>query len=89
MKDSGETRAVDDVQSQGEEALHSTKALVRDMEHRFLLHHLKGMPVKSLARMEGCSDRAIRYNLAIARSICVKRWGSVGMSRVVGKGGTL
>lgn len=34
---------------------------------RFLLHHLEGIPVKSLARMEGCSDRAIKYSLAIAR----------------------
>lgn len=34
---------------------------------RFLLHHLEGVPVKLLARMEGCSDRASKYSLAIAR----------------------
>lgn len=34
---------------------------------RFLLHHLEEVPVRVLARMEGCSDRAIKYSLAIAR----------------------
>lgn len=34
---------------------------------RFLLHHLERVPVKGLARMEGCSDRAIKYSLALAR----------------------
>lgn len=34
---------------------------------RFVLHHLEDVPVKALARMEGCSDRAIKYSLAIAR----------------------
>lgn len=34
---------------------------------RFLLHHLECVPVKVIARMEGCSDRAIKYSLALAR----------------------
>ena len=34
---------------------------------RFLLHHLEQGPVKTLARIEGCSDRAIKYSLALAR----------------------
>ncbi len=34
---------------------------------RFLLHHLEQVPVKTLARIEGCSDRAIKYSLALAR----------------------
>ena len=34
---------------------------------RFLLHHLEQVPVKALARMEGCSDRAVKYSLALAR----------------------
>lgn len=34
---------------------------------RFLLHHLKQISVKSIARIEGCSDRAVKYSLALAR----------------------
>ena len=34
---------------------------------RFLLHHLEGLSVRTLARIEGCSDRAIKYSLALAR----------------------
>lgn len=34
---------------------------------RFLLHHLEGLPVKTVARLEGCSDRAVKYSLALAR----------------------
>lgn len=34
---------------------------------RFLLHHLEEVPVKVRARMEGYSDRAIKYSLVIAR----------------------
>ncbi len=34
---------------------------------RFLLHYLEQVPVKVLARMEGCSDRAVKYSLALAR----------------------
>ena len=34
---------------------------------RFLLHHLEGLSVRTLARIEGCSDRASKYSLALAR----------------------
>lgn len=34
---------------------------------RFLLHCLEGLSVKALAQLEGCSDRAIKYSLALAR----------------------
>lgn len=34
---------------------------------RFLLHYLGQLPVKAIACMEGCSDRAIKYSLALAR----------------------
>lgn len=34
---------------------------------RFLLHYLEELPIKVVARMEGCSDRAVKYSLALAR----------------------
>lgn len=46
------------------EALESLPLTAR---RRFLLHHLEGVPVKVLARLDGCSDRAIKYSLALAR----------------------
>ena len=46
------------------EALKSLPLVAR---RRFLLHHLEGLSVKALARLEGCSDRAIKYSLALAR----------------------
>ncbi|MEG0376217.1 MAG: sigma factor-like helix-turn-helix DNA-binding protein [Raoultibacter sp.] len=37
-------------------------------QKRFLMHHLIGLSIKQIAKLEGCSDRAIKYSLALARS---------------------
>ncbi|WP_245865063.1 RNA polymerase sigma factor [Eggerthella timonensis] len=34
---------------------------------RFLLRHLIDLPIKQIAQIEGCSERAIKYSLALAR----------------------
>lgn len=34
---------------------------------RFLLRHLVGMPTARIAEIEGCSDRAVRRSIGLAR----------------------
>ena len=36
-------------------------------QRRFLLRHLDSIPIKQIAQIEGCSERAIKYSLALAR----------------------
>lgn len=45
----------------------SLTMLPEAQRRRFLLHHLEGLPVKEVASLEGCSDRAVKYSLALAR----------------------
>ena len=37
-------------------------------QRRFLLRHLIGLPIKQIAQIEGCSDRAVKYSLSLARN---------------------
>lgn len=36
-------------------------------QRRFLLRYLDNIPIKQIAQIEGCSERAIKYSLALAR----------------------
>lgn len=36
-------------------------------QKRFLLHHLFGISIKRISEMDGCSERAVKYSLALAR----------------------
>lgn len=36
-------------------------------QKRFLLHHLIGLPIRCISEMDGCSERAVKYSLALAR----------------------
>lgn len=36
-------------------------------QRRFLLRHLIGLTIKQIAEIEGCSDRAVKYSLVLAR----------------------
>lgn len=56
------------MQRMDDEALGRALAALPEVQRRrFLLHHLEGLPVKAVARMESCSDRAVKYSLALAR----------------------
>lgn len=46
------------------EALRSIPAL---QQRRFLMRYLIGLPIKQIASIEGCSDRAVKYSIAVAR----------------------
>lgn len=37
-------------------------------QKRFLMRHLIGLPIKQIAKIEGCSERAVKYSLTLARN---------------------
>lgn len=50
------------------EKLKSTLRQLSDRQlRRFLLHDMLGYPIKQIAQIEGCSERAIDHSLSLAR----------------------
>jgi RNA polymerase sigma factor (sigma-70 family) len=47
-----------------QQALHSLPLI---QQKRFLLRHLIGLTIKQIAQLEGCSERAVKYSLKLAR----------------------
>lgn len=52
---------------EAEELQRAIRSIPAIQQRRFLLRYAIGLPIKRIAQIEGCSERAVKYSLALAR----------------------
>lgn len=52
---------------EAEELQRAIRSIPAVQQRRFLLRYAIDLPIKRIAQIEGCSERAVKYSLALAR----------------------